>query len=97
MVDRAWIISLPQQYNALFVDEEIPAEKIEIITWASLCKAFIPKREECVLSAEVQRIYDAVIMKLRETRISISPRIDKAIKRYWVVAAKRFEMDETKN
>lgn len=96
LVDRAWIISLPQQYNALFVDEEIPAEKIEIITWASLCKAFIPKREECVLSAEVQRIYDAVIMKLRETRISISPRIDKAIKRYWVVAAKRFEMDETK-
>lgn len=96
LIDRAWIISLPQQYNSAFSDEIIPPEQIEIITWASLCKAFIPKKEESVLSAEVQKTYDSVITKLREKRFSVSPRIDKAIKRYWVVASKYFEMDETK-
>ena len=96
LIDRAWIISLPQQYNTMIAEEEIPAEQIDIVTWQSLREAFIPEKEECVLSAEIQRIYDAVIMKLREKRISISPRIDRAIKRYWTIAAKRFEMDETR-
>ena len=96
LIDRAWIVALPQQYNSTFSDDKIPSEQIEIITWASLCKAFIPQKEECVLSAEVQRIYDTIITKLKEKRFLVSPRIDKAIKRYWVVASKNFEMDETK-
>lgn len=96
LVDRAWIITLPQQFNGMFGTEELQPDSLEIITWKTLCEAFIPQKEECVLSAEVQRIYDAVYAKLREMRFSVSPRIDKAIKRYWAVASKRFEMDETK-
>ena len=96
LIDRAWIVSLPQQYNTTISEEEIPAEKIEIIAWTSLREAFIPKKEECVLSAEVQRVYDAVVTKLKEKRFTVSPRIDKAIKRYWASASKRFEMDDTK-
>ena len=96
LIDRAWIVSLPQQYNTTISEEEIPAERIEIIAWTSLREAFIPKKEECVLSAEVQRIYDAVVTKLKEKRFTVSPRIDKAIKRYWASASKRFEMDDTK-
>ena len=96
LIDRAWIISLPQQYNICLTDNEIPASSIEIITWTSLCNAFAPQKEECVLSAEVQKIYDLLLAKLREKRFFVSPRIDKAIKRYWAIAAKYFEEDETK-
>ena len=98
LIDRAWIISLPQQANTTMLDERIPSEQIEIISWASLRKAFIPKKEECTFSGfgEIQRIYDAVIKKLGEKRFSVSYRIDKAIKRYWAAASKNFEMDETK-
>lgn len=98
LIDRAWIVSLPQQPNVTMADEKVPPEQIEIISWATLCKAFIPKKEECTFSGsgEIQRTYDAVIKKLGEKRFSVSYRIDKAIKRYWAAASKNFEMDETK-
>lgn len=96
LIDRAWIVSLPQQNYMCLGEDEISASDIEIVTWKSLCDAFIPRKEECVLSAEVQRVYDLLLAKLREKRFSVSPRIDKAIKRYWVAAAKHFEEDETK-
>lgn len=96
LIDRAWIILLPQQHNVYLTDNEVPSSNIEIITWASLYNTFIPKKEECILSAEVQKIYDLLLVKLREKRFFVSPRIDKAIKRYWVTATKYFEEDETK-
>ena len=96
LIDRAWIITLPQQYSAISQGEELSPDKVDIITWASLCKAFIPLKEECVFSAEVQKIYDSIIALLRKKRFTVSPRIDMAIKRYWAIASKWFEMDETK-
>lgn len=96
LIDRAWIISLPQQYNVYLTDDKIPSSDIDFVTWTSLCNAFIPRKEECVLSAEIQKVYDLLLAKFREKRFSVSPRIDKAIKRYWVAAAKYFEEDETK-
>lgn len=96
LIDRAWIISLPQQLNMSFGEDEIPASIIEIVTWNSLCNAFIPQKEECVLSAEIQKAYDLILAKLREKLFTVSPRIDKAIKRYWAAASKHFEADETK-
>lgn len=99
LIDRAWVITLPQlsqQYYSSFINKaEIPEEMIEVITWDSLKKAFIPTKEECVFTPEIQRCYDSIIAKLREKKISVSPRIDYAIKRYWAVASKHFEMDET--
>lgn len=96
LVDRAWIITLPQQYSAISQGEEISDDNIDIITWDSLRQAFIPRKEECVFSAEIQKIYDGIITLMRKKRFTISPRIDMAIKRYWAVASKWFEMDETK-
>ena len=98
LIDRAWIVSLPQQYSATLTEEIIPAEKVEVISWESLCAAFIPKREECVISsAKTQKTYDTILAKLREKRFAVSPRIDRAIKRYWVIGSKRFDpLDETK-
>ncbi|MCC8357388.1 MAG: hypothetical protein LJU34_06045 [Oscillospiraceae bacterium] len=96
LVDRAWIITLPQQYNTTASESVIPVENIEYIPWKSLCNAFIPQKDECVLSSEIQRVYEAVVTKLREKRFSVSARVDKAIKRYWATASKYFDEDETK-
>lgn len=96
LIDRAWIITLPQQYSAISRGKEISDDDIDIITWNSLRQAFIPRMEECIFSAEIQKIYDEIITLMRKKRFTISPRIDMAIKRYWAVASKWFEMDETK-
>ncbi|MBR6769821.1 MAG: hypothetical protein IKM28_01000 [Lachnospiraceae bacterium] len=96
LVDRAWIISLPYQddfpeQNAL---EQIPLKEIQLISWETLRQAFFPANEECVLSTCSQKVYAMILAKLKEKRFFVSPRIHKAIKRYWATASKWFE-DET--
>lgn len=94
LIDRAWIIQLPQQSNVSSIETILPDKQIEVVSWASLCGAFLPAKE-CGFSTEIQRVYDAVLTKLKEQRITVSTRIDNAIKRYWVSAASCFESDET--
>lgn len=95
LIDRAWIISLPQQFGPLSLDNEMRPDQIEMITWESLKKAFIPQNAEAVFSADIQKIYDMILTHLRKGRFSVSPRAEIAIRRYWAVASKRFEKDET--
>ena len=94
LIDRAWIIQLPQQSNVSSIETILPDKQIEVVSWASLCGAFLPAKE-CGFSTEIQRVYNAVLTKLKEQRITVSTRIDNAIKRYWVSAASCFESDET--
>ena len=100
LIDRAWIITLPQlnlrDYSTLNNEVSIPVEEIEVVSWDCLRRAFIPTRDECIFSPEIQKCYDSVITKLREKKFAVSPRIDFAIKRYWAIASKYFEMDDTK-
>lgn len=100
LIDRAWIITLPQlnlrDYSSSGNEASIPAEEIEVISWNSLRDAFIPAKDECFFTPEIQKCYDSVIAKLREKKFTVSPRIDIAIKRYWAIASKYFEMDDTK-
>lgn len=100
LIDRAWIITLPQltlrDYSLSISEASIPAEIIEVIPWTSLRDAFVPAKEECVFTPEIQKYYDSIIAKLREKKFSVSPRIDSAIKQYWTAACKYFEMDDTK-
>lgn len=100
LIDRAWIITLPQltlrDYGSSISEANIPAEMIEVIPWASLRDAFIPAKEECIFTPEIQKCYDSIIVKLREKNFSVSPRINAAIKQYWTAASKYFEMDDTK-
>ena len=98
LIDRAWIITLPEMrdYTSSIGEEYIPTEMIELISWKSLHNAFVPEADACVFTADIQKCYEAIIAKLREKRISVSPRVDAAIKRYWAVASKYFEMDDTK-
>ncbi|MGI6255525.1 MAG: hypothetical protein ACOYJZ_07800 [Acutalibacter sp.] len=94
LVDRAWIITLPRYSGALGL-ERLPEERIQVISWQSLVGAFLPGEGSSAFSAEIQRIYDGLLAKLREQRFLVSPRIDRAIKRYWAVASQRFVPDET--
>ena len=100
LIDRAWIITLPQlnlrDYSSSANEASIPAEEIEVISWNSLRDAFTPVKDECFFTPEIQKCYDSVIAKLREKKFTVSPRIDIAIKRYWAIASKYFEMDDTK-
>ncbi len=99
LIDRAWIITLPQfslrDYSSSISEANISAEEIEVIPWASLRAAFVPPREECIFTSDIQKCYDSIISKLREKKFSVSPRIDAAIKQYWTAASKYFEMDDT--
>lgn len=100
LIDRAWIITLPQlnlrDYSSLGNEASIPTEEIEVISWSSLRDAFTPAKDECFFTPEIQKCYDSVIAKLREKKFTVSSRIDIAIKRYWAIASKYFEMDDTK-
>jgi len=94
LIDRAWIIQLPQQSNVSSVEMTLQDDQIEVVSWASLYGAFLSDKE-CEFSTEIRRIYDAILTKLREQRIIVSTRINNAIKRYWVSASSCFENDET--
>lgn len=100
LIDRAWIITLPQlnlrDYSSLGNEANIPAEEVEVISWKSLRDAFIPAKDECFFTPELQKCYESIVAKLREKKFTVSPRIDIAIKRYWAIASKYFEMDDTK-
>ena len=100
LIDRAWIITLPQlnlrDYSSLGNEANIPAEEVEVISWKSLQDAFTPAKDECFFTPELQKCYDSIVAKLREKKFTVSPRIDIAIKRYWAIASKYFEMDDTK-
>ena len=100
LIDRAWIITLPQlnlrDYSSLGNESNIPAEEVEVISWKSLRDAFTPVKDECFFTPELQKCYESVVAKLREKKFTVSPRIDIAIKRYWAIASKYFEMDDTK-
>lgn len=95
LVDRAWIVTLPPYGGACGL-ERLPSERIRIVPWQSMKEAFLPGEGGCALSAGIQRVYEGLLAKLREQRFLVSPRVDRAIKRYWAVASLRFEPDETK-
>ena len=100
LIDRAWIITLPQlnlrDYSSFGNESNIPAEEVEVISWKSLRDAFTPVKDECFFTPELQKCYESIVAKLREKKFTVSPRIDIAIKRYWAIASKYFEMDDTK-
>lgn len=58
LIDRAWIITLPQlnlrDYSSLGNESNIPAEEVEVISWKSLRDAFTPVKDECFFTPELQ-------------------------------------------
>lgn len=102
LIDRAWVITLPQltmrDYSSSVKQTNIPADEndeLELISWPSLKNAFISAKNEYSFTPDIQKCYDSIISKLREKRFSVSPRIDIAIKQYWATASNYFKNDDT--
>lgn len=89
LIDRAWVITLPEQYAFSPSSDTIPEDFIEIISWNSLRNAFLPTSEDILdFSPSVKSAYEEIISKLKSGKFSVSPRVDRAIRQYWVIASK---------
>lgn len=73
LIDRAWIITLPQlnlrDYSSFGNESNIPTEEVEVISWKSLRDAFTPVKDECFFTPELQKCYESIVAKLREKKI----------------------------
>ena len=97
LVDRAWIITLPK-YTTITYGGDIDESQIRPIGWHSLKETFgIQDKGVITLSGEVQKIYESLKGILRKMDIVLSPRVDMAIKNYWVIATKYMQEDENEN
>ncbi len=97
LIDRAWIIKLPS-YSGRPGKVGHYQEGIKLISWENIKEVFCPSPSiDMDLSAEVKRIYFAIIEHFEKQDISISPRIDIAIRNYWKTAASLMESDEYDN
>lgn len=97
LIDRAWIITLPRNTSVQY-GQEIPEELVKNITWDEIRKVFtIAGYERKNFDRETQTIYDGLKDKLLRQGLYISPRVDLAIQKYWIVASNLMEEDEYGN
>ena len=92
LVDRAWVITLPScqegaSKDLIFDDQHF------IVPFKAIGDALCEKSVE--FTGRIKRILDAVYSKFRKNNISISPRIDKAIRKYCSLAQGWFEDGES--
>ncbi len=89
LIDRACIITLPDFDAKNFPDNsQIPAEKIEIISWQTLKKAFNPPDAAKKFPTNV---FDSIVDTLRKQNFTISPRTANAIWNYFKAASFFFD------
>lgn len=87
LIDRACIITLPDfDVKNLPAAAQIPASEVEIISWQNLRDAFNPPN----LSAKnfPADFYSALVDKMKAAGFSVSPRVYKAVYRYFAAAEK---------
>ena len=89
MIDRACIINLP----IVDLKTELPPEnkQFEIITWKNFVEAFDKQTE---LNSVTQKAIKDIFKLFNDYRMTVSPRIEKGIKRY-VKVAQSIMKDET--
>ena len=88
LIDRAFIVSLPESYSDIKPDVAKPDYKP--VSWENLLDVFIPK-EDKKISTKVLEIYKEIKELFLKENIYISPRIDKAVLLYCKTAASLFE------
>lgn len=97
LIDRAWVITLPKNTSVQY-NSEIPKESIRNVTWNEIRKVFtIAGYERKYFDRETQILYEGLKDKLLRQGMYISPRVDLAIQKYWIVASKLMEEDEYGN
>jgi MoxR-like ATPase len=97
LIDRAWIVSLPKN-TAVQYEQIIPEDIVKNVTWDEIKSVFTIQGYEIKgFDRETQAIYEGLKERLLHQGIYISPRVDLAIQKYWVVASNLMEEDEYGN
>ena len=94
LIDRAWIITLPDA-DVSMETSILKEEDIERISWKALKETFVDyKPEDLNFDHDQQERYDELKAILKEEHLTLSARTELAIKRYCAVASKLMEEDE---
>lgn len=92
LIDRAWIVKLPKVQPSNRSDADYMAEDFNLIPWSLMKKTFdVPKSEVKEMGSPAKEIFASIVQKFRSANISVSPRAEAAIMRYWTVAQNLFE------
>ena len=92
LIDRAWVVKLPIAKSGTAKTTKLDFEGVKIIPWASFVDAFSVTDENATpLSNAAKEIYDAVLGQLKSAHITVSSRVDSAVRRYWAIAQAVFE------
>ena len=96
LIDRAWVIRLPKVKPGTARQIKLTTDGVEMVSWDALMTLFnVSADNATVMTGTAKEIYDALLGKLQDAKISVSARSDAAIRRYWSVAQQIFETDET--
>ena len=94
LIDRAWIIRLPKVKAGTSSPLPLIYDGTELVSWKAMIDLFGSSSQSIEpMPEDIGKIYDTLLAKLRESRITISTRSDGAIRRYCQVAQKLFETD----
>ena len=94
LIDRAWIISLPENEYVPRMGRGLTEQDCMPISWAQLQNVFgVAPRENSNFSRVEQGIYDSLKERLQEQNIRLSTRIDTAIHEYWRAASRVMEKE----
>ena len=91
LIDRAWIVTLPQ-FTYTSYGRDIPNDQLKFVSWKSIKDAFVPEIAPGYdLPEDIKKVYeDKIKVYLKKMHITVSNRTDLAIKRYFMVASKFF-------
>ena len=94
LIDRAWVIKLPRAKAGMARPVNFNTDGKEIVAWSALVSTFGATDQNLVpLNGAAKDIYEELVNKCRSARISVSARVDAAIRRYWSTAQKLFQND----
>ena len=91
LIDRAWVIKLPNSQPGLGKTLRFDCDNKEIL-WSEFVAVFSTDSGE--MTGTAKEIYDGFITKSKKVGVRVSPRSDSAIRRYWSVASKIMVKDE---
>jgi len=92
LIDRAWVVTLPSCQEGVSTDL-VFEDKNLIIPFKNIVDSLNERATEFV--GRIKRILDAVYSKFKKNNISISPRIDKAIRNYCSIAQGWFDDEQS--
>jgi len=96
LIDRAWVITLPKNWN-VSEKRSIDNSSIKSISWNILKQSFSGNEKSIAFDRESKVIYEGLKEKLGKQGIYISPRVDLAILNYWAAGSQLMEEDEYGN